>query len=480
MTKVSLSLILMVHNEEETIAPEIATYYREVIEKFKNAEFFIAEDGSTDNTRDILKKLQKKYKLKLLTSSKKRGYAASLRLALQKAKGDVIFYADAGNKHNPKDFWKLYKQIQNFDLVSGYKAKRHDPWYRIVLARGLNTVVSLYFGLQVKDVDSGFKLMTHKTKQKILKENWLLKNNISFEIMLRAYAQGAKIKEVPIIHKARKFGVSRGLPPKKILSVVLNLLTQFPALKKIVNQLRKETQDEVMLQNYTQMFPEGNYRVVWEGKISAVYKLPKYLKIIKELLGNKKQSVLEIGAGDGEIASYLLSDKTIPITSYTATEYAVGGVQQAKKVLAKFKKSKVLQMDATDLNAKNKSFDTVFAIDVMHHVSNPQKMGKEMIRVAKSKVFLIESNALSLARQAAQLQTRYIEMGEKSYFPWQYQSFLSSTRVKTITMKPFLFMVPRIPEIFIPLNIFLSELLEKIPFLKWQCTGVIITVTLKK
>ncbi len=480
MKQVPVTIILIAHNEEETIEQEVQNYFQTVVSKLPGSELIIAEDGSTDKTREILQKLQKKYSLVLLTSRMKRGYAASLRLALEKAKGEAVLYADAGNKHSPKDFWKLYKQLSAFDLLSGQKAKRHDPWYRLVLAYGLNMVVTLYFGLQSKDVDSGFKLFKKSVKEKILSKPWILKNNISLEIMLRAHYQGVKIKEIPIQHKARKFGTSRGIPAGKIPSIVIDLLRQFPTLKREMNKVKRSYEESVMIQNYNTMFPSGDYRIAWEGKISVVYKLPKYLKIMQNILGKKKQSVLEVGAGDGEIAYHLLSDTSSPISSYIVTEYAALGVRQAKKVLAKFKHVVVKKMDASNLLARDKSVDTVFAIDVMHHVVDPQKMGQEMIRVSKNKVFLLESNALSVARRAAQLQERYKQMGEKSYYPWEYRRFFANPRVKTFSIQPFLFMVPRIPESFIPINIFISELMEKIPLLKWQCSGVIITVTLKK
>lgn len=480
MKNIPLSIILMVHNEEETIAQEVERYYSEIVRKLKGSELIIAEDGSTDKTRDILEKIKNKYSLILLTTPEKRGYYTSLRLSLEKAKGSLIFYADAGGKHDPEDFWKLYSKSKAFDIVSGYKKVRHDPWYRLVLAWGLNKLVSFYFGINCKDIDSGFKLLNRSALEKILNEKWLLRNNISLEIVLRAYYQGSTFTEVPIIHKARKFGQSRGLPPKKIISVVIKLLSEFPNLKRKMKELRVKKDEQQMITKYDEMFPEGNYRTVWEGKISVVYKLPKYLKIIKELLGKERQSVLEIGGGDGEIAECLLSDNNIQISSYTFTEYAQGGVKAAKDRLSKFKNLTVKQMDATKLDFKDKVFDTVFAIDVMHHVSDPYLMGQEMIRVSKNKVFLIESNALSIARRLAQMQTRYKLMGEKSYYPWQYKEFLSGDRVDKFNVRPFLFMVPKIPEKLIGLNTFVSEVMEKMPLIKWQCSGVIIEIKLSK
>src|SRR5579871_923618 len=124
-----LSVILIVHNEAETIEKEVVSYFNEVNKKLPGSEIIIAEDGSTDRTRDILYTLAKKIPLVLLVTPEKRGYGISLQLALKKAKGEVIMYADAGNKHDPKDIWKLYDKMKTSDMVTGYKKKRHDPWY---------------------------------------------------------------------------------------------------------------------------------------------------------------------------------------------------------------------------------------------------------------------------------------------------------------------------------------------------------------
>lgn len=240
MSKIPLSVILMVHNEEETIGNEIKRYYHEIIKKMPHSEFIIAEDGSKDKTREILFALKKKYSLRLLATPEKRGYATSLHLAFNKARGNLIFYADAGGKHEPKDFWKLYEKIKKYDLVTGYKKKRNDPWYRIFLTWGLNTTVALYFGVSFKDIDCGFKLLNRNKLKKLFVEQWTLKDNVSLEVVLKAVYAGFKTTEVPIKHNARKFGPSRGLPLKKIPKVIIRLLLAYPELKRNLLKLRTE------------------------------------------------------------------------------------------------------------------------------------------------------------------------------------------------------------------------------------------------
>ncbi len=480
MTKTSVSAILICHNEEKTLADEIQNYFQTIISKIPNSELIIAEDGSTDDTRKIIYQLAKKLPLQLVVTSQKRGYAKSLRLALKKAKGDIVFYADAGGKHDPNDFWKLYKKRNDYDFISGYKAKRNDPTHRLFLAWGLNKIVNFYFGISFKDIDCGFKLLSRKAVKTLLKNEWILKENISLEIVLTLIYQGFIGCEMPIKHFARKFGPSRGLPPKKIPRVILSLLAIFPTLKSHLNTLKRKYKENDMVVRYNKFYPTGKYRLIWEGKISVVYKLPKFIKIIKNLINSSKPiSILELGSGDGEIAKLILSDPFLKIKNYTASDLSKEGVVQIKKNLKKFKNSNALQINASKIPFKNDAFDIVLAIDVMHHALDPKTMGNEMVRVARKKVFLLESNGLSLARRIAELKKRYKEMGEKSYLPGEYRYFLSHKKVKKFEISPFLFMIPHIPEPLIPFNIAVSELLEKIPLVNWQCTSVMIKVELE-
>lgn len=481
MKKIPLSVVLMAHNEEETIEKEVKSYYREIVKKIPGSEMIIVDDGNTDNTGNILHRLTKKLPLVIIPAVKKIGYARSLRLSLEKARGELVFFADAGGKHNPKDYWRLYREVKKYGMIIGYKKNRQDAWYRLLLAWGLNTLVNLYFGVRFKDIDCGYKLMSDETKKAILSEQWILKDNISLEIVLRAAYQGFKVKELPIKHFSR-VGESRGMPTKKIPKVIFTLLFTFPKIKKELQLLKVTNSQESMMEGYNNLFPTNKYREIWEGKISSVYKLPKYLKIINNFLTqiSKNQSVLEIGCGDGEIAEALLKNTKLPISNYTATELTEGGVKTAKRTLQKFKTAKIYQADATKLPFKNKSFDLVFSFDVMHHVNDPELMAQEIVRVGKRRILLIEANGLSLARRFAEKQKKYIQMSEKSYFPWQYSKYFSLPRVKEFRIRPFLFMFPHCPNILISLNIFISELLEKIPLLNWQCSGVIIEVQLKK
>jgi glycosyltransferase involved in cell wall biosynthesis len=227
-----VSIIMLVFNEAEIIEDVIMDYYKKVASKLKGCEFIVAEDGSTDGTKEILAKLSKKIPIKLVSGTARKGYVKAYRDAMALPKNDVIFFTDSSGKHDPDDFWTMYPYTEKYDIVSGYKIKRKDPFYRIVITKVFNAVVSLYYGIKIKDIDSGFKLISRKAVQDILKDKWIATDLISFETTVRMLYKGYKLIEVPVSHQGRKNGSSRGLPAKKIPKVIVRILRNFPEIKR--------------------------------------------------------------------------------------------------------------------------------------------------------------------------------------------------------------------------------------------------------
>lgn len=206
------------------------------------------------------------------------------------------------------------------------------------------------------------------------------------------------------------------------------------------------------------------------GNLTVKYNIPKYFDLFsKSFINTKNLSFLEVGAGGGEITRYILQKKPAFLRSIAVTEFMKTGVALLRK-----RGIPARQMDAEHLTHKDNSFDVVCAFDVMHHVQNPDKMAHEMTRVANKYVFLIEANGLSAIRKLLERTSWYKKLGEHSYFPWQYASFFDQKKFSSFTIRPFLFSPPGVPDIFIAPVISFSELLERIPLLRWQCSGVVI------
>ena len=227
-----ISIVMLVYNEANIIEKVIREYYEKVASKLTDVEFIVAEDGSTDGTKEILNKLATELPIKLVSGEKRKGYVQAYKDSIRLPEKEVIFFTDSSGKHDPNDFWKMIKYIGDYDIVSGYKIKRKDPAYRIIITKVFNSLVNLYFGTNFKDIDSGFKLIKKSAMESILDDAWIVTDLISFEVMIRLYYKGYRVKEVPVSHKRRENGPSRGLPLKKIPKVVIRILRNFKAVKE--------------------------------------------------------------------------------------------------------------------------------------------------------------------------------------------------------------------------------------------------------
>ena len=232
-----VSVIINVFNEADTIEKEVRDIYLKIISQIPGSELIIAEDGSGDGTHEMIEKLAKELPSVIhSTSLERKGYTKAFRDAVNLAKNPWIFFSDTGGKNDFGDFYKLYALRNGVDLVIGTRHGRTDQMYRQVLTWGYNKLLQLYFGLNTTDADSGFRLYKTLPLKIVANQEWIFKNLISSEIVIRLHYMNANIKEIPVVYRQRK-GESRGLPPRKIPSVIIDSLKKIPKLKKAVQLL---------------------------------------------------------------------------------------------------------------------------------------------------------------------------------------------------------------------------------------------------
>ncbi len=229
--KPPVTVILNVYNEADTIEREIRAIRAEIIEKLPGSELIVAEDGSTDGTKEIIERLIGKLGIIHSTSRERKGYAKAFRDAVALAKNSLVFFSDTGGKQDFADFWKLYEHCGRYGIVSGYRDGRTDHLYRRWMTWTYNFLLRLYFGVKLRDADAGFRIYQAEVIRKIANEPWINRHLISSELALRAIYSGYEIKEVPVPYRPRA-GVSRGLPPGKIPRVIITVLGNFAKLKK--------------------------------------------------------------------------------------------------------------------------------------------------------------------------------------------------------------------------------------------------------
>lgn len=233
-----------------------------------------------------------------------------------------------------------------------------------------------------------------------------------------------------------------------------------------------------MRTTYGERYATGwSFRDHWFGNVTWRYILPNYYRWTDAFLADLGPSaIVELGAGDGEMTDIIRDAGPRWLGSLTPTDVVPAG---AARLRAKGYGT-ARQADACATPFADDEFDVAITYDVMHHVADPAAMAREMVRIARTRVFLIEANGASLVRRLLELTDTYRRVGENSYRPGEYRRFFTLPGVARIDIDPLQFVPPRFLSPVVPLTIALSEALQHVPVLRWQCSGVRIRVTLDK
>lgn len=227
----NFSVVMPVYNEGSTVERVVRDFYEKVVKKIPNARFIIAEDGSTDGTKEILSRLNREIPFVLVSGEERKGYAKAFIDALSAADTELVFFSDSDGQHDPQEVFKLLKEIDNNDIVSGYKSPRRDPMNRVVISKVYNFLIRLLFGLKLKDIDSGFKLIRKKVIAGVLSDVTRMKYCVMSEFILKAHLAGYKIKEIPVSHYPRISGKSRIFNPLALPGVIAEIIENLFEIK---------------------------------------------------------------------------------------------------------------------------------------------------------------------------------------------------------------------------------------------------------
>lgn len=219
----SLSIFFPVFNEGQNIAHIISQAILIAPKIAQKYEIIVVNDGSLDNTGDVLKRILKSNKsIRLIEHEKNMGYGAALKTGFYNSRFEYITYMDSDGQFEFAEIYKLLTKIENYDLVIGRRVKRADNFLRRLNGTLWNILINTLFYVEFRDIDCGFKLMSKKVIGNIPK---LTSNGatISVELVMNAKNKGFKITQVDLVHKPRKFGKATGGNPLHIFRAFLDL-----------------------------------------------------------------------------------------------------------------------------------------------------------------------------------------------------------------------------------------------------------------
>ncbi|MEN9987093.1 MAG: hypothetical protein RLZZ585_132 [Bacteroidota bacterium] len=221
--EINVSIVIPLLNESESL-PELHRWIQSVMNDHSlSYEVIFIDDGSKDGSWKIIEDLRRiDTHVKGIKFQRNYGKSAALHVGFEKAIGKVVITMDADLQDSPDEIPALYEMIvqQDFDVVSGWKKKRHDPISKTIPTKLYNWAARRITGIYLHDFNCGLKAY----KNAVIKSIELYGDMHRYIPALAKYAGFTKIGEKVVQHQARKYGVTKfGL--NRFLNGPLDLMT---------------------------------------------------------------------------------------------------------------------------------------------------------------------------------------------------------------------------------------------------------------
>lgn len=199
----NLSIVIPVYNEENRLRKA----FKIIIQwhhQQPNWEFILVNDGSSDDTEEIIKKFSF---VKLVSYSKNQGKGYALKQGVAQATKPLVLLSDIDFSTPLTELPKLATAIKEADLVIGSrkalgaKIIKHQPWWREWLGRQFTNLSKLWLGLRVSDVTCGFKLIKTPAAKELFMKQKIKRWSYDAEILFLAKRMKLKVVEVPVLWK---------------------------------------------------------------------------------------------------------------------------------------------------------------------------------------------------------------------------------------------------------------------------------------
>lgn len=198
-----LSIIIPLYNEQDQIM-NLAKIHAFLDKYDFSYEILLINDGSTDNTMKQLKKIKKKFKVKILSYSQNRGKGFAIHQGILKAKGKFRLFIDMDLSTPIEEFDKFLSNLSKADILIGSrrlpnsKVISRQPFVREALGQAFTLLSQKILQLSLSDCTCGFKCFSKKASEEIFKRQKINRWSFDSEILFIAKKLGYKIKEIPV------------------------------------------------------------------------------------------------------------------------------------------------------------------------------------------------------------------------------------------------------------------------------------------
>jgi glycosyltransferase involved in cell wall biosynthesis len=359
-----LSIIIPVYNEQQTVATLLGRVRRVKLPQGIKKEIIIVDDGSTDESRKIIRQLKRKFpEIKTHLSIVNLGKGAAIRFGIKHATGDLILIQDADLELDPKEYVNLIAPVlkgkANIVYGSRFLKKNSKISAKTIWANRLLTdLTNILYGSNLTDMETAYKLF----RADILKKLYLRCVEFDFEPEVTAKVRqlGYQIYEVPISYNPRRVDEGKKISTKDGLDAVSTLLKN-----KLFPRPTRHFQTSLfrqLLMLFT--FP---IRLFAPQDFLEKYKLNSLAQDrVEAVLPYLDGKVLDIGAGENKL---IKTWRSLGKEGIGVDVYPWPGIDKI--------------IDTTKLPFRDSSFDSVTLLACLNHIPERRKVLKEAHRVLK-------------------------------------------------------------------------------------------------
>lgn len=221
----SLSVFFPAYNDAPSLPDLVQKTFAVLEQHVADYEVIVVNDGSYDNTAEVLERLECQYKpfLRVVTHEQNRGYGGALRSGCAAARKDFVFYTDGDGQYDVSELPALLKLCSpGTGLVNGYKLERHDPTHRIWIGNVYNFCARVLFRIRIRDIDCDYRLIRRDLLDKFRLTS--TSGTICVELVRRLEISGCKVAEVGVHHYPRLHGRSQFFRVKSLAVTFFQLL----------------------------------------------------------------------------------------------------------------------------------------------------------------------------------------------------------------------------------------------------------------
>jgi glycosyltransferase involved in cell wall biosynthesis len=213
-----LEVLLPVHNEGASIESTIREIFDEIHPKVP-MRFIVCEDGSRDNTKDVLRRLSDEIPMILLLSDARKGYSRAVVDGMAAASAPYLLCLDSDGQCDPRDFWPFWDLRDQAEVVTGWRVRRADPLFRRVMSGTFRQAYRAMYNVPVHDPSCPYLLIHRQVLRRIAPDMGEMQQGFWWEFIARVHRRGFSLRELPVCHRERKAGTTQVYKAGKLAGI---------------------------------------------------------------------------------------------------------------------------------------------------------------------------------------------------------------------------------------------------------------------